>query len=96
MGVASGGNTNAILLPIPQLTSQVRHCSTLHQIGLDLPSCAVMQHPIRLSLSLAGTAALALVSLPFAISPAAAQDPEAPSTEAADLGNLWTNGFERP
>ncbi|MCT0216740.1 inverse autotransporter beta domain-containing protein [Synechococcus sp. CS-1330] len=50
-----------------------------------------MQHPIRLSLSLAGTAALALVSLPFAISPAAAQDQEAPSTEAADLGVMGVN-----
>ena len=45
-----------------------------------------MQSCIRLSLSLTGTAALALASLPFGISPAAAQDPEAPSTEAADLG----------
>ena len=45
-----------------------------------------MQHPIRLGLSLTGTVALALASLPLAISPAAAQDPEAPSTEAADLG----------
>ena len=45
-----------------------------------------MHHHIRLSLSLAGTAALALASLPFGISPAAAQDPEASSTEGADLG----------
>ncbi len=50
-----------------------------------------MQHPIRLSLSLASTAALALASIPFAISPAAAQDPEAPSTEAADLGVMGVN-----
>jgi hypothetical protein len=50
-----------------------------------------VQHSIRLSLSLAGTAALALASLPFAISPAAAQDPEAPSTEAADLGVMGVN-----
>jgi hypothetical protein len=50
-----------------------------------------VQHPIRLSLSLASTAALALASIPFAISPAAAQDPEAPSTEAADLGVMGVN-----
>ena len=50
-----------------------------------------MQGPIRISLSLAGTAALALASLPLAISPAAAQDPEAPSTEAADLGVMGVN-----
>jgi hypothetical protein len=50
-----------------------------------------VQHSICLSLSLAGTAALALASLPFAISPAAAQDPEAPSTEAADLGVMGVN-----
>ena len=50
-----------------------------------------MQHPIRLSLSLSGSAALALASLPFAISPAAAQDPEAASTEAADLGVMGIN-----
>jgi len=51
----------------------------------------LIQHPIRLSLSLAGAAALALSSLPLAISPAAAQDPEAPSTEAADLGVMGVN-----
>ena len=50
-----------------------------------------MQHPLHLSLSLAGTAALALASIPFAISPASAQDPEAPSTEAADLGVMGVN-----
>ena len=50
-----------------------------------------MQPPFRLSLSLAGTAALALASLPFGISPAAAQDPEAPSTEAVDLGVMGVN-----
>ena len=50
-----------------------------------------MQSCIRLSLSLTGTAALALASLPFGISPAAAQDPEAPSTEAADLGVMGVN-----
>ena len=46
----------------------------------------VHHRPIRLSLSLAGTAALALASIPFAISPAAAEEPKAESTEAADLG----------
>ena len=50
-----------------------------------------MQHPLRLCLSLAGTGALALASIPFAISPASAQDPEAPSTEAADLGVMGVN-----
>jgi hypothetical protein len=50
-----------------------------------------MQHPFRLCLSLAGTAALALASIPFGISPAAAQAPEAPSTEAADLGVMGVN-----
>ena len=52
-----------------------------------------MQHPLRLSLSLAGTAALALASIPFAIRPVAAEEPKAESTEAADLGvmavTLW-------
>jgi len=50
-----------------------------------------MQNSIRLSLSLTGTAALALASIPFGISPAAAQDPEAPSAEAADLGVMGVN-----
>ena len=61
-------------------------------------SYAVVQHPIRLSLSLASSAALALASLPLGIrplqaqeAPAAAQDPEAPSTEAADLGVMGVN-----
>ena len=46
-----------------------------------------MQHrPIRLSLALASTAALALASLPLAIRPVAAEEPKAESTEAADLG----------
>jgi len=98
MGVAVCESTDTILLPIPQLTSQVKHCSTLHQIGLDLPSCAVVQHPIRLSFSLAGTAALALVSLPFAIRPAVAQEapaaaaePKPETTEAADLAVMGVN-----
>ena len=57
-----------------------------------------MQRSIRLSLSLAGTAALALASLPLAIRPAAAQEtpaaaaePKAESTEAADLGVMDIN-----
>ena len=50
-----------------------------------------MQRSIRLSLSLSGTVALALASIPFGISHAAAQDPEAPSTEAADLGVMGVN-----
>ena len=57
-----------------------------------------MQRSIRLSLSLAGTAALALASLPLAIRPAAAQEtpaaaaePKAESTEAADLGVMRIN-----
>ena len=50
-----------------------------------------MQRSIRLSLSLSGTVALALASIPFGISPAAAQDPEAPSAEAADLGVMGVN-----
>ena len=43
-----------------------------------------MQHPVRLSLSLASTAAMALVSLPLALRPVAAQ--EAKAGKAADLG----------
>jgi hypothetical protein len=57
-----------------------------------------MQRSIRLSLSLASTAALALSSLPLAIRPAVAQeapapaaDPEAASTEVADLGVMGVN-----
>ena len=50
-----------------------------------------MERPVRLSLTLVSTAALALASIPFGISPAAAQDPEAPSTEAADLGVMGVN-----
>ena len=62
-------------------------------LGLSL-----MHRSIRLSLSLAGTAALALASLPLAIrpalaqeAPAAAAEPEALSTEAADLGVMGVN-----
>ena len=54
-------------------------------------SFTLVQHPLRLSLSLAGTAALALASIPFAISPAAAEEPKAESTEAADLGVMAVN-----
>ena len=61
-------------------------------------SCAVVQHPIRFSLSLSGTAALALASLPLAIRPAVAQEapaaaaePKAETTEAADLGVMGVN-----
>jgi hypothetical protein len=50
-----------------------------------------MQRPLRLSVSLAGTAALALASLPLAIRPAAAAEPKAESTEAADLGVMGVN-----
>jgi hypothetical protein len=57
-----------------------------------------VQHPIRLSLSLASSAALALASLPLGIrplqaqeAPAPAAEPEAPSTEAADLGVMGVN-----
>lgn len=47
-----------------------------------------MQRPIRFSLSLAGTAALALASLPLAIRPAVAQETPA---AAADLGVMGVN-----
>ena len=58
-----------------------------------------MQRSIRLSLTLAGTAGLALASLPLAIRPAVAQEapaaaaaePKAGSTEAADLGVMGVN-----
>ncbi len=57
-----------------------------------------MQRSIRLSLSLTGTAALALASLPFDIRPAVAQEapaaaaePKAETTEAADLGVMGVN-----
>ena len=57
-----------------------------------------MQRSIRLSLSLASTAALALASLPLAIRPAVAQEAPAASaerkaetTEAADLGVMGVN-----
>jgi hypothetical protein len=57
-----------------------------------------MQRPIRLSLTLASTAALALASLPFDIRPAVAQEapaaatePKGESTEAADLGVMGIN-----
>ena len=57
-----------------------------------------MQRSIRLSLSLASTAALALASLPLAIRPAVAQEapaasaePKAETTEAADLGVMGVN-----
>ncbi|MCX5967127.1 MAG: carbamoyl-phosphate synthase, partial [Cyanobacteria bacterium] len=57
-----------------------------------------MQRSIRLSLSLASTAALALASLPLAIRPAVAQEapaasaePKAETTEAADLGLMGVN-----
>ena len=58
-----------------------------------------MQYCIRLSLSLASTATLALASLPLAIRPAVAQEapaaaaaePKADTTEAADLGVMGVN-----
>jgi hypothetical protein len=58
----------------------------------------LVQHSIRLSLSLAGTAALALASLPFDIRPAVAQEApaaaaeqKAETTESADLGVMGVN-----
>jgi hypothetical protein len=57
-----------------------------------------MQHSIRLSLSLASSAVLALASLPLGIralqakeASAPAAEPEAASTEAADLGVMGVN-----
>ncbi len=57
-----------------------------------------MQRPIRFSLSLASTAALALASLPLAIRPAVAQEapataaePNPETTEAADPGVMGVN-----
>jgi hypothetical protein len=57
-----------------------------------------MQRSIRLSLSLASNAALGLASLPLAIRPAVAQEapaaaaePKADTTEAADLGVMGVN-----
>jgi hypothetical protein len=90
MGVAVRECTDTIHLPIPQLTTQnqaQQHSATY----LKLEIFEAVQSCIRLSLSLTGTAALALASLPFVISPAAAQDPEAPSIEAADLSVLGVN-----
>jgi len=45
-----------------------------------------VQHPIHLSLSLTGIAGLALASLPFAISPAAAEPTKVAQGKATDLG----------
>jgi len=45
-----------------------------------------VQHPIRLGLSLTGSAALTLASLPFAISPAAAEPSKVAQGKATDLG----------
>jgi hypothetical protein len=57
-----------------------------------------MKRSIRLTLSLASTAALALAYLPLGIrplqaqeAPAPAAEPEAPSTKAADLGVMGVN-----
>jgi hypothetical protein len=50
-----------------------------------------MERPIRFSLSLASTAALALASLPLAIRPVAAAEPKAEATEAADPGVMGVN-----
>ena len=45
-----------------------------------------MQHSIRLSLSVTGTAALALASMPSVISPASAEEAKVAQGNAADLG----------
>ena len=45
-----------------------------------------MQHSIRRSLALAGTAGLVLASTPFAISPAGAEEAKVAQGTAADLG----------
>ena len=45
-----------------------------------------MQQSIRLSLSIAGTAALALASTPFAVTPAGAEGAKVAQGTAADLG----------
>ena len=67
-------------------------------LGIYKKIFALIQHFIRLSLSLASTTSLALASLPLAIRPAAAQEtpaaaaePKAESTEAADLGVMRIN-----
>jgi hypothetical protein len=65
---------------------------------LDLSWLFAVQNPVHLGLALASTAALALESLPLAIRlavaqeiPAAAAEPKAESTEAADLGVMGVN-----
>jgi hypothetical protein len=47
-----------------------------------------VQHSIRLSLSIAGTAALALASMPLAIIPAGAEEAKVVQGTAADLGEM--------
>jgi len=63
-------------------------CSNVWAIFLRF---SLMQSSIHLSLSLASTAALVLSSLPLAIRPAAAEEPKADTTEAADLGVMGVN-----
>jgi hypothetical protein len=53
-----------------------------------------MERPLRLSLSLAGTAALALASLPLAIRPAVAQEALAAAEPKADMEALMQQALE--
>jgi hypothetical protein len=70
----------------------------LQQYGANILRFTLMQRPIRFSLTLASTAALALASLPLSIRPAVAQEtptaavePKTDTTEAADLGVMGVN-----
>jgi len=60
-------------------------------LGIYKKIFALIQHFIRLSLSLASTTSLALASLPLAIRPAAADEPKATATKAQDLGWMGVN-----
>jgi len=72
------------------LTSHTSQRSVFTAMSANISG--IMQISIRRSLSLAGTAAFALASsLPLAIRPAAAQEPKADTTEAAELGVMGVN-----
>ena len=73
-----------MLLTTTALTIQTRHRSILRHCALIIVSLAAVQHFIRLSLSIAGTAALALESIPFGA--ARADDSKVAQGTAKDLG----------
>ena len=76
----------ATIQPITALTLRLPKPSQLQGLSRRRSVDRTVQHSIQLSLSLVGTAALVLASMPVAVSPAAAEPSKVAQGKATDLG----------